>query len=150
MEEDQGRAWGNNQLAHTINRRQMEAGYEKRKCIGYRDSNCQPSHWWLALYVFFAWIGWNVVGITFYIHIIYMHSVLLQIKLTYLSLFTHWIIYQCFHFLVVETEVQRNLATYPRKHSWENMEFTSFQVSLFLIPEGNHSFMNGTWKVIVS
>lgn len=63
-----------------------------------------------------------------------MHSVLLQIKLTYLS----------FHFLVVETEVQRNLATYPRKHSWENMEFTSFQVSLFLIPEGNHSFMNGT------
>lgn len=43
---------------HMIYSRQIKAGYEKFKCIGHRDINCQPSHRRLALLcIFLAWIG---------------------------------------------------------------------------------------------
>jgi len=90
MKEEQGIGWRNKQLVHMIHRRQMEAGYEKCKCIGYRDINHQPSQRWLAFYVFFSWIGWNVVAIAFYIHITYMHLILMQIKLISISSHTDW------------------------------------------------------------
>lgn len=132
MKEEQGIGWRNKQLVHMIHRRQMEAGYEKCKCIGYRDINRQPRQRWLVPLCLFCLdrVKCSCHSILYAYHLYAFNTYADKMNF---NLLIHWLISQCFYFLAVKTKVQRNSAIYPRKHSWENVELTSFQVSFSLI-----------------